>query len=231
VSHATLLRIRSGSAALQRETQRIARSEELCSLDCSCAYFASDGRVVPPPYVAVCKAWRELALSLPTIALRIDDRKRDAIDWWSFSCRCGDRKTLRIAELALTNCNVRSEELAGLLRAVPLRLLALQNCRSINLFGLDLPSSLRALLLCGVNGEPARALAAPHVVEATRGLLPTLTPEFAMDPKTGRPRFRLRSSVKVPGPKRGPLVDQSGKLPCGNQICRRRVYGERTENI
>ncbi len=45
MSHATLLRIRSGSAALQRETQRIARSEELCSLDCSCAYFASDGRV------------------------------------------------------------------------------------------------------------------------------------------------------------------------------------------
>ena len=39
------MRIRSGSAALQRETQRIARSEELCSLDCSCAYFAPDGRV------------------------------------------------------------------------------------------------------------------------------------------------------------------------------------------
>ena len=36
--------------------------------------LASDGRVVPPLYVAVCKAWRELALSLPTIALRIDDR-------------------------------------------------------------------------------------------------------------------------------------------------------------
>ena len=45
MSQATLLRIRSGSAALQRETQRIARSEELCSLDCTCAYFASDGRV------------------------------------------------------------------------------------------------------------------------------------------------------------------------------------------
>ena len=45
MSHATLLRIGSGSAALQRETQRIARSEELCSLDCTCAYFASDGRV------------------------------------------------------------------------------------------------------------------------------------------------------------------------------------------
>ena len=45
MSHATLSRIRSGSAALQRETQRIARSEELCSLDCTCAYFAPDGRV------------------------------------------------------------------------------------------------------------------------------------------------------------------------------------------
>ena len=45
MSHATLLLIWSGSAALQRETQRIARSEELCSLDCTCAYFASDGRV------------------------------------------------------------------------------------------------------------------------------------------------------------------------------------------
>ena len=43
--HATLLRIRAGSTALQRETRRIARSEELCSLDCTCAYFASDGRV------------------------------------------------------------------------------------------------------------------------------------------------------------------------------------------
>ena len=50
-----------------------------------------------------------------------------------------------------------------------------------------------------------------------RGVLPTLTPEFALDPKTGLPRFRLRSSVKVPGPKKGPLVDQSGKLPCRNQ--------------
>ena len=45
MSHAKLLRIRSSSAALQRETQRIARSEELCSLDCKCAYFASDARV------------------------------------------------------------------------------------------------------------------------------------------------------------------------------------------
>ena len=49
-------------------------------------------------------------------------------------------------------------------------------------------------------------------LEATRGMLPTITPEFALDPKTGRPRFRLRSSVKVPGPKKGPLVDSSGKL-------------------
>ena len=39
------MRIGSGSAALQRDTQRIARYEELCRLDCSCAYFASDGRV------------------------------------------------------------------------------------------------------------------------------------------------------------------------------------------
>ena len=30
-------------------------------------------RVVPPPYIAVCKAWRELTLSLPEIALRIDN--------------------------------------------------------------------------------------------------------------------------------------------------------------
>ena len=134
--------------------------------------LASDDRVVPPLYVAVCKAWRELALSLPTIALRIDDRKRDAIDWSSIFCRCEDRKTLRVTELALTNCNVRSEELATLLRAVPLRLLSLQNCRSIDpdiLFP-ALPSSLRALLLCGLNGAPARALAEPHVVEAMREL-------------------------------------------------------------
>ena len=87
-----------------------------------------------------------------------------------------DRLPLRRSQ-DVARCGARIDQLQCalrgarcLLRAVPLRLLALQNCRSINLFGLDLPSSLRALLLCGVNGEPARALAAPHVVEAMRGL-------------------------------------------------------------
>ena len=81
---------------------------------------------------------------------------------------------------------------------------------------------IRAFHLCLEGGEDFASRKAMHL-EATRGVLPTLTPEFALDPKTGLPRFRLRSSVKVPGPKKGPLVDQSGKLPCGNQICRRRV--------
>ena len=78
---------------------------------------------------------------------------------------------------------------------------------------------IRAFHLCLEGGEDFASRKAMHL-EATRGVLPTLTPEFAMDPKTGRPRFRLRSSVKVPGPKRGPLVDQSGKLPCRNQPAR-----------
>ena len=35
--------------------------------------LASDGRVVPPLYVAVCKAWRELALSLCDGRMRVGD--------------------------------------------------------------------------------------------------------------------------------------------------------------
>ena len=70
---------------------------------------------------------------------------------------------------------------------------------------------IRAFPLCLEGGEDFASRKAMHL-EATRGLLPTLTPEFAMDPRTGLPRFRLRSSVKVPGPKKGPLVDSSGKL-------------------
>ena len=70
---------------------------------------------------------------------------------------------------------------------------------------------IRAFHLCLEGGEDFASRKAMHL-ESTSGVLPTLTPEFAMDPKTGRPRFRLRSSVRVPGPKRGPLVDSSGKL-------------------
>ena len=89
---------------------------------------------------------------------------------------------------------------------------------------------LRCFHLLLEGGEDFASRKAMHL-ESTSGVLPTLTPEFAMDPRTGRPRFRLRSSVKVPGPKKGPLVDQSGELPCGNQICRRRVDGERAVEI
>ena len=70
---------------------------------------------------------------------------------------------------------------------------------------------IRAFHLCLEGGEDFASRKAMHL-ESTSGVLPTLTPEFAMDPRTGRPRFRLRSSVKVPGPKKGPLVDSSGKL-------------------
>ena len=70
---------------------------------------------------------------------------------------------------------------------------------------------IRAFHLCLEGGEDFASRKAMHL-ESTSGVLPTLTPEFAMDPRTGRPRFRLRSSVRVPGPKRGPLVDSSGKL-------------------
>ena len=70
---------------------------------------------------------------------------------------------------------------------------------------------IRAFHLCLEGGEDFASRKAMHL-EATSGVLPSLTPEFAFDPRTGRPRFRLRSSVRVPGPKRGPLVDSSGKL-------------------
>ena len=70
---------------------------------------------------------------------------------------------------------------------------------------------LRCFHLCLEGGEDFASRKAMHL-EATSGVLPTLVPEFSLDARTGRPRFRLRSSVRVPGPKKGPLVDQSGKL-------------------
>lgn len=72
-------------------------------------------------------------------------------------------------------------------------------------------SVLRAFHSLLEGGEDFASRKAMHA-EATSGLKPTLTPEFAFDVRTDLPRFRLRSSVKVPGPAKGPLVDQSGKL-------------------
>ena len=72
-------------------------------------------------------------------------------------------------------------------------------------------SVLRAFHSLLEGGEDFASRKAMHA-EATSGLKPTLTPEFAFDARTGLPRVRLRSSVKVPGPAKRPLVDQSGKL-------------------
>ena len=89
MSHATLLRIRSGSAALQRETQRIARSEELCSLNCTCAYFASDARVE--------KNWGPLAFA-NRVAYAIGLRCCAQPTWWAVHRRSGDVRRGVLAE-------------------------------------------------------------------------------------------------------------------------------------
>ena len=83
------MRIRSGSAALQRETQRIARSEELCSLDCTCAYFASDARVE--------KNWGPLAFA-NRVAYAIGLRCGTHAHRWAVFRESGDVRRCVLAE-------------------------------------------------------------------------------------------------------------------------------------
>ena len=83
------MRIRSGSAALQRDTQRIARSEELCSLNCTCAYFASDARVE--------KNWGPLAFA-NRVAYAIGLRCGTQAHRWAVFRESGDVRRCVLAE-------------------------------------------------------------------------------------------------------------------------------------
>ena len=133
--------------------------------------------VVPPRYAAVCKAWRELALSLPTIALRIDNRQRisaeeilDAAGWSSIFRRCASAKAARRGARIDRLQRAATARRPAARRAAPAavaRKLPLDQPRN------PLPGApvlAARLLLCGVNGEPARALAESQAVEAMRGL-------------------------------------------------------------
>ena len=87
MSHATLLLIRSGSAALQRETQRIARPEELCSLRVFCV-GRPRGKILNVPPVARPRGLRgrtSVGRTHPWVGSAADRERRCGAAWpWSW---------------------------------------------------------------------------------------------------------------------------------------------------
>ena len=93
----------------------------------------SDAFVVLLPTAAtVCTAFRRALLSSSKIALSLSGMRPPPHDWLGIVSIAGARRSLRPDVLAIYDCNLKPEILAGLLRAQPLSVISIRRCHSLS---------------------------------------------------------------------------------------------------
>ena len=116
----------------------------------------SDSFVVLLPAVAtVCTAFRRALLSSSKIALSLSGMRPPPQDWLGIVSIVGARLSLLPDVLAIYDCNLKPEVLAGLLRAQPLSVISIRRCHSLSgsetLDTLPTGGTVRALMYAGLS--------------------------------------------------------------------------------
>ena len=129
----------------------------------------SDAFVVLLPAAAtVCTAFRRALLSSSKIALSLSGMRPPPHDWLGIVSIAGARRSLRPDVLAIYDCNLKPEILAGLLRAQPLSVISIRRCHSLSgsetLDTLPTGGTVRALMYAGLSTH----LGVVHALELRR---------------------------------------------------------------